>query len=130
MVLGTTGNHGISQFDQFLRQRVRVFLRLHLILFEFVGLRVLQRDAQRGDLVVVRPALVAREDGSIDGALEIVPVCAGLLACEREAVSLRLALDGWRGLERVFKPRGHTCTRTSVYFRACACVRARAIECL
>jgi hypothetical protein len=51
---------------------------LLLVELEVFGLSLLERNGERGDGVVVRAALVAGEDGEVDGTLKVVEC---LLAC-------------------------------------------------
>lgn len=60
-------------------ERLGVLDNLFLVLTEFRGGGLLERDGQGSDGVVVRTTLVAREDGEVDGPLEIVEnLLAGL----------------------------------------------------
>lgn len=61
---------------------------LLLVELEVFGLGLLEGDSERGDGVVVGSALVAREDGEVDGALEVVK---SLLASLRVSLAHALA---------------------------------------
>lgn len=72
VAVGAVGDEFVAEAFEFNFQRFGVGDDLLLVLFEFGGGGLFEGDGQGGDGVVVGAALVAREDGEVDGAFEVV----------------------------------------------------------
>jgi hypothetical protein len=77
VVVGSTSDEGVAQALEGLTDSLGVLDDLGLVGLEVVGLSLLEGDGKSSDGVVVGTTLVPREDGEVDGALEVVE---GLLA--------------------------------------------------
>lgn len=72
VVVGTTSDKSEAKLLELVLKGLGVVDDLLLVLSELVRLSLLEGDSKSSDGVVVRTTLVTREDGEVDGALEIV----------------------------------------------------------
>ena len=72
MVVCAAGDEPVAEPAEFLFESLGVLDHLVLVLLEFGCLRLFERDGQGGDGVVMWAALVAGEDGKVDGSFEVV----------------------------------------------------------
>ena len=85
VVICAAANDGVAEaafapgFAQSIRQGFRVRENSLLVFLELFCLRLLQSDCEGRDGVIVRTALVAWEDGCVDGTFEVVEFLITLL---------------------------------------------------
>jgi len=72
VVVGTAGDESVTEVLELVLESLGVVDDLLLVLSELVRLCLLEGNSKSSDGVVVRSTLVTREDGEVDGTLEIV----------------------------------------------------------
>lgn len=93
MVVGAAADNGVAQAVLVLGlaeaggERLGVGENLALVGAELGRLGLLESNGEGGDGVVVGPALVAREDGGVDGGLEVVQLLLALLVGAADAAA-------------------------------------------
>mmetsp|Transcript_24738 Transcript_24738/g.80923 ORF Transcript_24738/g.80923 Transcript_24738/m.80923 type:complete len:488 (+) Transcript_24738:17-1480(+) len=89
VVVRAARDERVAAFAHRVGEPSRVAEHLLLVLDELWRGRLLERGGEGGDGVVVRPALVAREDGLVDGALELVRDLLPLLVDPLDALPVK-----------------------------------------
>ena len=113
MVVCAIGDELVTQTLDFGGESLDVLDDLLLVQFEFWGLSLLEGDGERGDGVVVRAALVAGENGEVDGSFEIVQYLLASL---------------WVGRAYTLAVEDHGTARSSKGFVCCRCDDVRIWE--
>mmetsp|Transcript_15614 Transcript_15614/g.36178 ORF Transcript_15614/g.36178 Transcript_15614/m.36178 type:complete len:207 (-) Transcript_15614:835-1455(-) len=105
MVVRAAGDNRVAFVAEGLCKNLAVAQHRPLVLRELRRRRLLERDGERGDGVVVRAALVAGEHGSVDRLLEVVHQGLSLLV----KLALPLAVKDHRtarAAQRLMRRRG------------------------
>ena len=76
VIAQTTALLGVAEA---LSKRLSILEDLLLVLLELLALRLLERYSESCDGVVVGASLVTREDGGVDGTLQVVHLLVALL---------------------------------------------------
>lgn len=80
VAVGTVGDELVTEGLELVLEGLGVLDDLGLVLLELRGVNLLEGNSQSGDGVVVGATLVSREDGEVDGVLEVVKdILAGLV---------------------------------------------------
>lgn len=88
VAVGAIGDELVAQLLEFELDGLGVLHNLLLVLLELGGGSLLEGDRQSGDGVVVGATLVTREDGEVDGSLQVIHnVLAGLGVVAADALT-------------------------------------------
>ncbi|KAI6753365.1 hypothetical protein HG531_005534 [Fusarium graminearum] len=88
VVVGAARDKRVAEVSELVGHGLGVCEDLFLVVLELRCLGLLEGDSEGGDGVVVRTALVAGEDGRVDGALEVVHDLLALLVCASHALAV------------------------------------------